>query len=1180
MQDRADRNISPEHARVKHMLRYGVVLVNALGGMMYASTALASADLPVLDQVQSGEVSIQEAGKNMTINQASKKAIIEWDSFNIGQSNKVEFVQPNSKSIALNRVTGKNASTVRGRLDANGQIFLINPNGIMFTNTAKVNVGGLVATTADIKDNDFLSNQFKFEAPAKGSYVKNHGKITVKDAGLAALVAADVENKGVIRAELGKVELASGGAFTVDLYGDGKIQLALGKNSLSRIQNSGQIYAHGGQVFLSVHASQNIVNNIVNTSGIIEAHDVKNGKDGVIELVARNVQIGNRLKADDITITASNKITSSKDITAFDDIVMTAATEIDLKGNIIGNDKIDISLTKGGDLKTANITSHTGDITINNGDTSGDNHIKTGSLIAKAGKITVTAEDDLDVKGKIEAKEDVKFVSTEGDVNLSQVKSYKAQEDIIVNAKGNIVLKNARADQDVIAAAEGKITGEGNITAGRDIKFTSSKNAIDARNASFNAGDDAFLKANSDIRTKNVTAQDTVKVEATKGGDFLLANVTSKSGSVTIDNGDTSGDNMIRTGSLSAKEGSIKVTAEDDFEAQGKIESKNDTTIKSLEGDINLRKVSNYNVDEDLNLNAKGNIVLKNARADQDVIATAEGKITGEGNITAGRDIKFTSSKNAIDARNASFNAGDDAFLKANSDIRTKNVTAQDTVKVEATKGGDFLLANITSHTGDITINNGNTSGDNHIKTGSLIAKAGKIAVTAEDDFEAQGKIESKNDTTIKSLEGDINLRKVSNYNVDEDLNLNAKGNIVLKNARADQDVIATAEGKITGEGNITAGRDIKFTSSKNAIDARNASFNAGDDAFLKANSDIRTKNVTAQDTVKVEATKGGDFLLANVTSKSGSVTIDNGDTSGDNTVKVNNIKAVNGSIKVTAEDGLTLDRDAIAGKDLTLIALESDLNLTSAERLQSGNNITFDAGNKKRVILSKNTINAEKNVTFKNEAYVSGNTTIYSKVGTVNLRNGLSGNNHKTKLTVNTLENKARLPGSHEKLTVIQKTHAAPVVEVDQDPTPVTPPTPEPEVEETPVVEIPVIINQPRPEIRVTTAEERVLYDQIAQTITVNKTVPTFKSNQNPITQTVRSYNPSKGSIGSDKLITFVQPSANLDLKPQTPDTVGPTIPSAAPSSKADSKTSTNSNNPFLDNSSEEVEESSNSEE
>ena len=145
-----------------------------LGGY---STALAA---PTGGTVAAGSATINQNGALTTINQASQKAIINWNSFGIAKGETVRFNQPGASSMALNRVTGNNASAIYGTLSANGQVFLVNPNGVLFAKGAQVNVGGLAASTLGISDTNFLNGNYHFSGDSAKSVV-NQGELSAAD---------------------------------------------------------------------------------------------------------------------------------------------------------------------------------------------------------------------------------------------------------------------------------------------------------------------------------------------------------------------------------------------------------------------------------------------------------------------------------------------------------------------------------------------------------------------------------------------------------------------------------------------------------------------------------------------------------------------------------------------------------------------------------------------------------------------------------------------------------------------------------------------------------------------------------------------------------------------------------------------------------------------------------------
>ncbi|HEY6599783.1 MAG TPA: filamentous hemagglutinin N-terminal domain-containing protein, partial [Pseudomonadales bacterium] len=139
-------------------------------------------------EVTAGDGTIETAGTTLTVNQASEKLALNWQSFNIGADESVVFAQPSSSSIALNRILGHDPSVILGNLTANGQVFLLNPNGVLFGAAATVDVGGLLASTLSLSNEDFLAGRYRLYADESGSgEVINAGTLTAHDGGYVAL---------------------------------------------------------------------------------------------------------------------------------------------------------------------------------------------------------------------------------------------------------------------------------------------------------------------------------------------------------------------------------------------------------------------------------------------------------------------------------------------------------------------------------------------------------------------------------------------------------------------------------------------------------------------------------------------------------------------------------------------------------------------------------------------------------------------------------------------------------------------------------------------------------------------------------------------------------------------------------------------------------------------------------
>ena len=269
--------------------------VNAVGqatGFALKSLAVASMlsfgatgyALPTGGAVVAGSAGIASTVNTTTITQSTQNAVINWQSFGIAAGQSVQFVQPNNSSVTLNRVLGANPSAIFGNLSANGQVFLVNPSGILFGKGASVNVGGLVASTLNITDANFMTGKYIFSNPGGGTVV-NQGVINA-DGGYAALLGTSVSNQGNISARMGTVALAAGNGVTLDLVGDKLLNVTVDQGAVNAlVENGGLIQADGGLVLMTAQGAGNLLSTVVNNTGVIRAQTLSNVK-GVIKLLA------------------------------------------------------------------------------------------------------------------------------------------------------------------------------------------------------------------------------------------------------------------------------------------------------------------------------------------------------------------------------------------------------------------------------------------------------------------------------------------------------------------------------------------------------------------------------------------------------------------------------------------------------------------------------------------------------------------------------------------------------------------------------------------------------------------------------------------------------------------------------------------------------------------------------
>ncbi|WP_158498615.1 filamentous hemagglutinin N-terminal domain-containing protein [Martelella endophytica] len=224
----------------------------------------------------------------MTVRQGSERAIVNWNDFSIGQGNRIDFVQPDVHSAILNRVTGNTRSSIAGAMTGNGQVFLVNPNGIAITPTGTVKAGGgFVASTLDITNDDFMSGNMVFRGNGASSTVSNEGVVTIGRGGYAALMGGKVKNSGLIAVPYGKAGLGAGEEITLDLSGDGFMQVAVPSSLIddgeALVENSGTVTAEGGVIVMKAATARAAARHAVNLSGVAEARSVS-GRNGKITL--------------------------------------------------------------------------------------------------------------------------------------------------------------------------------------------------------------------------------------------------------------------------------------------------------------------------------------------------------------------------------------------------------------------------------------------------------------------------------------------------------------------------------------------------------------------------------------------------------------------------------------------------------------------------------------------------------------------------------------------------------------------------------------------------------------------------------------------------------------------------------------------------------------------------------
>lgn len=255
--------------------KQGSLLVSLAVSAVLASTVRANPNGP---SVVNGQVTFDASQAGVLNIANSPNAIIEWQGFSIPAGEITRFIQENAGSAVLNRVVGQDPSTILGQLLSNGQVFLINPNGVIFGQGSMVDTAGLLASTLNISNDDFRRGNYLFANPGPGK-IENFGVIHVGNGGSVVLISPNITNNGLIQSDGGHVVLAAGERLTLTSMENPQIRFEI-QAPADKVLNIGQLMANGG-------GSIDIFAGTIQSSGVISADSVQVDKNGQIHLVAQ-----------------------------------------------------------------------------------------------------------------------------------------------------------------------------------------------------------------------------------------------------------------------------------------------------------------------------------------------------------------------------------------------------------------------------------------------------------------------------------------------------------------------------------------------------------------------------------------------------------------------------------------------------------------------------------------------------------------------------------------------------------------------------------------------------------------------------------------------------------------------------------------------------------------------------
>ncbi|HHY1462478.1 TPA: filamentous hemagglutinin N-terminal domain-containing protein [Yersinia enterocolitica] len=794
--------INDNHTRAGKLSHLAILTGLALGTLPLL--VFAHPSLPVNGNIVVGQGKMDINNTTLTITQQSDKLAINWGSFDIAQGNNVIYNQPGQQSIALNRVLGHDASQIYGNLKANGQVFLLNPNGILFGKGAQVDVGGLIASTKSMSNHDFISGCYTLTSQKQEGKLVNQANLHTTAGGYIALIGQQVDNQpsGVINTPQGKVALASGSRVILNLDRGNLLGVQVqGEQVNTLLQNGGLIRADEGVIQLTAQGKEMLMNTVIDNTGILQARGLSE-KNGVIYLNGGNEGVVSQQGMINVN---SQQGRGGNVILIGENIHLVAASKIDARGDegggkvLVGGDwqgknkliknarsvvmdkgaNIDVSSTHQGAGGTAVLWSehYTGFY--------GDIHARGGSLSGDGGQVETSSQRNLQSFGRIDVS-------------------------AIMGNTGRWLLDPAEVNIVGSGAESGVSVQIGDIPAGY-VKnaqvFTPMANVTQILNTSINAqldkGTNVTITTSNGSLTNcrwcNITLQ--ADINKIAGGDATLTlqadgNIVSNGHNITATTGKLnlnllSGDSIVDS-TITLNNSDVLLNGGD---LLMKHANKNNTARISIMG--GRYQVGNLTLEGNTGLASYVGVNISNAA---NISVAGETRITGESSNANQQGWR------GIDISGDSVFAGkgDMSFtMKSNSRSSWMGTFTN------ATIAGD---KNITFQANA----NGSTSGGVDFTNGSLVSKSGNIS------FDINGEIITQTSFGLR-----IQGSKVSGNNVNVEINTKGVDGFLLR----DSHVTATA-------GNISA----------NATTTHKGLWISGD-TDLNASKNINLQGVTTNST-------------------------------------------------------------------------------------------------------------------------------------------------------------------------------------------------------------------------------------------------------------------------------------------------------------------------------------------
>ena len=881
--------------------------------------------------ISDGNGSINKNGSTTTVNQTSDKLIVNWDNMDVAKGETLNFAQKNASSAVLNRINSANATSILGALNANGRVFVVNPNGVLIGNGAKINVGSLIASSLNISDADFKADRLNFKGGGNGNVV-NEGEINAKEA-VALIGSKTVSNTGTIKSQ-GNVVLAAGDAITLSFANTG-LQARITESSLNAlINNGGLIVAADGNVVLRAWARDAIARTVVNNTGTIEASRLRRtaADAGNVSLTGGDegeVHVGGTIKANTVTADGKKSLldgTLSANSLFLNNAVLTDNASLQAQyAKFRGGD---LELTRGNyqvqdtelDVNSANILlKQSGGV---RGKVSGDLRVRANQdlnfSILAGGNVDALAAGNLNVYG-VEALGNVKLkaksigrgdgvtsvrVRAQGDMDVT------ADEDVTI---GSLYGKTVNVRANGGAANVASISSQGNATVYGNTGL---------KVGGFGWGDDSVVGGDLDLATDD---------DANLGGEFRVG------GDVKIRGKNVKTSKAGQPSSIRAN-GNVAVTADENVELD-QIQG-NTIDVQARNGKVKLGRIDSRG---DASIYGHTGLSLGTAYAGRNLSLTSQGDITDLYRLGAGNDITMRARNvRSISpySEDAIVNAGGNVSVIADEDVALTRIDSGGRIDVQA-KGGAASIGWMYS-AGDASVY-GRTSLS--LANGAQIG--GNLNLTSEGDVFGGGLLASDKDITIRGKNVKIGRGSTSWRQID------AQGKLTVT---ADENVEL---GKVAGDTVDVQAKD--GTASFERIDSQGDTSVYGKKGLKAGHTDIKGNlRLTSDDDVMVdgELRSANDVTIHGKSVKGTQSFVNNGVTDWSGAVRAD------GNVSVTADEDIGLAE--VYGKNVDLRAKNGELNVYS---VMSGEDAYLEGGRSIRLGARGR---AGKNMTFESQGDVT----------------------------------------------------------------------------------------------------------------------------------------------------------------------------------------------------------------